>query len=248
MQSLIMLVLASLFTISAYAERDEQPEVKPAFPVVYQNRIVKIDDVITYSKTQSIVNRLYSFDQDTYHPVMVAIDSVGGEVGAGMTIIGAIKHLKDAGIKVQCVVTGLAASMAAWIYLHCSERYATPSAVIMYHFGRIMIPQGTALGANELASLAKGLGETNNKMLADLKTYLPINPIILFTMLMNELFVPAKELDKATEGKFLKIMSPTPKFLRILGEKSTPSLSNGRPGRNVDLSDILPKKTGTHLN
>lgn len=66
-------------------------------------------------------------------PIYVTVDSYGGNVLGGVGFIQAIDRVRSRGIKVKCVVTGAAMSMATHIFATCSHRYAFPTSLIMWH-------------------------------------------------------------------------------------------------------------------
>ena len=63
----------------------------------------------------------------------IVISSPGGSVAAGTFFITALELARARGSNVRCYVTGLAASMAFQIFAHCDERYALPTAYLLWH-------------------------------------------------------------------------------------------------------------------
>ena len=67
------------------------------------------------------------------NPIILNIDSPGGQIYNGFSIMNAIKFATERGIKVIGRVTGLAASMAVLVLQACTERVACANSRIMIH-------------------------------------------------------------------------------------------------------------------
>ena len=97
----------------------------------------------------------------------IVISSPGGSVAAGTFFITAMDMATARGNNLRCYVSGLAASMAFQILAHCSERYALPTAYLLWHPVRagFMMASFTPLQA---AQLAEDLGRTEEWATNDL--------------------------------------------------------------------------------
>lgn len=70
-------------------------------------------------------------------PINIVINSSGGSVFTGNTILQAIATVQAKGTRVNCVVTRFAASMAFIIFNECNNRYALPNSLLLWHAPRI---------------------------------------------------------------------------------------------------------------
>lgn len=98
-----------------------------------QSRKVFIEGEITSVLANDTIRQLMLIEkEDDRKPVTVYVNSPGGEVTAGLAIYDFISMMKS---PVTMVVTGLAASIAAVIYLSVekSNRLMLPNARIMIH-------------------------------------------------------------------------------------------------------------------
>lgn len=65
------------------------------------------------------------------------IDSPGGLVSAGIKVMQTMRLVQARGVKIRCIVTGAAMSMADYILTECDTRFALPTAQILWHPIRI---------------------------------------------------------------------------------------------------------------
>ena len=72
-------------------------------------------------------------------PINLIINSPGGSVIAGNTVIQAINRAQAKGKAVNCMVTRFAASMAFLIFNECTNRYAMSTSLLLWHAPRITI-------------------------------------------------------------------------------------------------------------
>ena len=66
-------------------------------------------------------------------PLLVLIDTPGGEVEAGERMIDTIKVEQSRGVKVVCLVVNHASSMGFNILTHCDVRLALPGSFMLMH-------------------------------------------------------------------------------------------------------------------
>jgi ATP-dependent Clp protease protease subunit len=101
--------------------------------VLLENRIINLVGQVNDELAYSICSALMVLDEeDNTKPIQLFINSPGGSVMAGLSIIDTMNHIKS---PVYTVVTGLAASMGAAI-LSAGEkghRIALPNATVMLH-------------------------------------------------------------------------------------------------------------------
>jgi ATP-dependent Clp protease protease subunit len=96
-----------------------------------EHRIVRLDGEIDTEKA-AIVNAsiLYLEKKDPTKPIILMINSPGGYVTDGMSIVDTIRNCQ---CPVHTCVYGLAASMASVILVVGNKRFAAPHAEIMIH-------------------------------------------------------------------------------------------------------------------
>ena len=235
-----LLVLTSPLTVTAR----QRPLPVEIAPTLNPDRTVSLDDNISHMSVANIVARLYSYTRKQ-GPVTILIDSAGGEVQAGQSVITAMQAVQAAGSKVECLVTGIAASMAAWIYLHCDARFMVPNALVLYHFGRVTIPRGVMATAFQLMAVAKSIAEIDAIQLEAIKKYLPINPVLVFMAMISDLWFDVPTLTEATNGQFFKTYVPSAKLFAIQHSPLTPRMSvpgnvrNEAPGLPLQTSRVV---------
>ena len=96
-----------------------------------KSRTVKISGPIKNLRVEA--NKMLKMADTSKNPISVVIDSPGGNVIGGLPLITAIDRIRSRGIQVNCVVDGMAMSMATHIIAACSNRYAMPTSLIMWH-------------------------------------------------------------------------------------------------------------------
>lgn len=90
---------------------------------------------ITEKSAQKLVDDMFAV-APLPGPLVIIIDSLGGEVMAGYGILEVMSAFHQAGIPTVCVVTDEADSMAADILSHCAYRVGTEDATVMFHHVR----------------------------------------------------------------------------------------------------------------
>ncbi len=95
-------------------------------------KIFLIGQVNDESCNELIKELLYMEAQDNTKPIVLFINSPGGDVGSGLAVYDTIRLLKS---PVYVVVTGIAASMGSIIMLACDEdkRLMLPNSKVMIH-------------------------------------------------------------------------------------------------------------------
>lgn len=104
------------------------------FPTLEVNtkRLIRIDtpvDVSVLAKGAHLISLAEASDK----PVYVFINSPGGGVYEGLQFVSAMNIVKSRGVTIKCFVSNMAMSMAFYIYTQCSERYALPQSLFLWH-------------------------------------------------------------------------------------------------------------------
>lgn len=139
-------------------------------------------------------------------PIYIIVDSEGGYTQAGDIISRNIDILKSKGIEVNCVVYRKAFSMAFNMLTHCSKRYISPKAKLMFHEIRYLILKPTQFTMLKLKEYLDILKELNKKMSEDLVEKTGIDKDVFAKHFKADTMWEAKDLVKETKpGYFILI-------------------------------------------
>lgn len=124
-------------------------------------RKIYVNDVITQELIDELLYYLYSLvdldnDAGTKRPIEIILNTDGGSVEAGNTLIGYIEYLKHIGYEITTTNAGKAYSMGFAIALCGTKRRCYPHARYMFHdiaFGTV----GKAKEIEENVEYAKAL-------------------------------------------------------------------------------------------
>lgn len=75
----------------------------------------------------------YLYNKDRENPIILYVNSGGGEVEAGLAIIDEITNIVKSGTEIWVVVQGQACSMGAYLLSAGTYSYATQNSTIMLH-------------------------------------------------------------------------------------------------------------------
>lgn len=145
---------------------------------------------------------------DQKQEVVLIIDSPGGIVEEITTnFLDTLDEFSSENVPVTCIVTGMAASLAAIIYSKCANRYATASSRVMWH----SIGFGFEGKLNEPTALRiyKDFHILNEHYMKNLKLY--FTPEYFEEHFLKEDFVTAVELEKVGKG-FLRLVRGIAQF------------------------------------
>jgi ATP-dependent Clp protease protease subunit len=98
-----------------------------------ENRMVLLTGEIGLTMAKDIVKELLYVSQRNTRPIKVILNSVGGEVYAGLLIYDTIRDLVGQGIQIEVEARGLAASMGAVILQAGSKRTASTATRFLIH-------------------------------------------------------------------------------------------------------------------
>lgn len=100
-----------------------------------QSKVLVLKDEVADANMSVLSESLKSMTKTpSSNPVFLVIDSPGGSVDAGMNFINTMRAAKEArNVKVTCVITSRAYSMAAIIAAACHKTYILPTADMMFH-------------------------------------------------------------------------------------------------------------------
>lgn len=134
--------------------------------------------------------------------IFIIIDSGGGSLQAGSILVDRIKAAKYRGVTVNCIVDGMAASMALILMSHCSERYGMFGSYIMWHSAAY----GGLMNINDRAAtkLLEELAMINDTIWSETRVY--FWPWYFREHYKNETLLPVTEIERNSFG-FLKVLN-----------------------------------------
>lgn len=196
-----ILLVSFLFSSVSFSQvQVKQKEVQKKEPSV---RALSIQGVVQAPGILKQANQLISLSTENKEPITLIINSPGGEVFSGFHFINAMEVVKSRGVRLDCYVTGMAASMAFQFLAHCDRRFALPFSLLLWHPVRIGI-QGILTPASA-EGLTKELKLIESAMLPPLMKALDLDDSLFFEHYYRETFWTANSL-----------MEISPNFLRIV--------------------------------
>ncbi len=149
-------------------------------------------------------NELIKMVKESKEPINITLNSPGGSVWHGLNFVKVMRSAKAQGIKIRCMVTGMAASMAFIIFNECSERYAFRTSLLLWHPVRTQYMG--ILTAKYARLIAYDLEQFDKIVMPDLKKSLRLPKGVFETHADNDLFMPA-ELLNGYNTKYLNIVT-----------------------------------------
>ncbi len=151
------------------------------------DRIIFLNGEIKSEKANLFLSQLLYLEKEADKPITIYINSIGGEVNAGLMIYDAIQGCKA---EINMICTGMAASMAAVILAggRKGHRYILKHSEIMIH--EPLIPGGVGGSATSIRNISESIMETRrtvNRLLASHtgKTLKEIDSATAFDNYMN---------------------------------------------------------------
>lgn len=103
------------------------------YEVLDQKRLVEVIDVVDGSMIVDVAQRIDKLSQESNKPIDIVINSPGGSVLVGTSIVDSMTLAKNRGVTLRCFSGVLSASMAFIVLAHCDERYVLPNAKLLFH-------------------------------------------------------------------------------------------------------------------
>lgn len=111
--------------------------------LVLNDRLVRLEGSININSAREVKKQMLNlYMDDDKKPIYLLINSPGGSVMAGRSIIDVMTMIKT---PIHCQVVGMSASMAALITMHCDKKFMTPSSFLLFHQMSIRIPDYTQI-------------------------------------------------------------------------------------------------------
>lgn len=225
--------LRKVFTVfAAVATTSFAPVASAAsMPKINQDRLVRVEGGVG-------VNALYAGNQiaalsETKGDIWMVINSPGGSVTTGLFTVSAMDLARARGRKINCVVPGLAASMAFHMLTHCDERYVLPKTLLLWHPVRAGV-RGS-LTPTEARLLADDLERTEKSLIEDIFTQLGVSKQVFMYHYNAETLFLATQLDEIAPG-FLTIVDDVPGVIELFHFERD---LFGRDGRSGDTCSNL---------
>ena len=138
-------------------------------PIISSQDIMVVEGTATPSIAEEIYGSLIQLGIEGPEPVKVAINSPGGGVSAGFTIIQGMEHLKAKGITVITLNMCSAISMAGIILMMGTKghRYALQDTLILTHFGERNSGGKTARDVEEANKHIERINQRIYELMAD---------------------------------------------------------------------------------
>ncbi len=163
----ILLMLAAMVSAACTAE---------ASPKLNRERAAMISGVIQGTGLTSVGEALDKYASESSKPIDLIINSPGGSIVPGFFFINKMEDLRAQGIKFNCFVPEVAASMAFQIllHLHCDERYVLDRSFLLWHRVRVYVGGmfGAPMTAPQAEYLATSLQAVDDVILSELKDVL----------------------------------------------------------------------------
>jgi len=204
--------LRKVFTVlAAVATTSFAPVASAAsMPKIDQERLVRVEGEVRGNALEA-GNQIAALSE-TKGDIWLIINSPGGSVTTGLFTVSAMDLARARGRKINCVVPGLAASMAFHMLTHCNERYVLPKTLLLWHPVRAGV--GGALTPAQARLLAEDLERVEKSLIDDIFTQLGISKEVFMYHYNAETLFLATELDRVAPG-FLTIVDDIPGVIEL---------------------------------
>jgi len=143
----------------------------PGFGSDQNSRLLYINGVITSRSLSPVSAALDEVIQsDDTSPVRIVLNSPGGAVIPGMMFISKMRAVRDLGIRIECYVLDVAASMAFQILTECDSRSALNTSFLLWHPVRVGVMG--VVTASTAAELQEDLSAMDKFIMRQLDTKL----------------------------------------------------------------------------
>jgi ATP-dependent Clp protease protease subunit len=113
-----------------FGKREDRYGEEFYFKILNKNRYILLYDEINNVSSDIVCSKLRAMDILNHKPIYLEINSPGGHVSDGMSIITPIEHIKS---KVVTIISGQACSMAALISIAGDKRIIYANSYWMQH-------------------------------------------------------------------------------------------------------------------
>lgn len=167
------------------------------------SKVMVIDGPITSQSIAPLKQVLLQelADGNVRPELQMILNSPGGSVFAGFQFISILKAAKAEGMRLVCIVPGMAASMAFQFLTICDERYVLNESMLLWHRARVGGVEGP-ITAPAAEHLSKQLQETDDSIMDQLVRVLPMNKKDITYHFEHESFHQGRALCSTTAPGF----------------------------------------------
>lgn len=201
---------------------------------VNKARVLYLNSEVTYASSQTLANQIKELNAKSSEPIWLLIDSPGGSVPDGATVVSEMEASKA---PVYTVCTRLCASMAAMIHSYGTKRYALDRAILMYH-----PPSGGTQGQMpNMLSQVTFFYHYCDKLVNNIVSRSKVSRAEYDRLVAYEIWIDAEDAQARglSDGVVNLNVSNVPEggLISIGGEKATPETL---PKRNFNVQMISP--------
>lgn len=178
------------------------PVFASSFEMKDPKRTVDVIDVVDGSMLVSVAQKIHILSRENTQPIYLMINSPGGAVLVGTSILDAMKMAQKKGISIKCAAGTLAASMAFIILAQCDERYVLHDTKLLFH----PVSTGGNGRLQELLISMEQTQETEFGIMKFLQETMGLEWRKFHMHYFAETMWSGNGLDKHTKGKFLKVV------------------------------------------
>lgn len=148
--------------------------------------------------------------------VNVIINSPGGEVLSGMSLVNKVLALKERGIDVDCYVLDMAASMAFQLFTQCTNRYALNNSYLLWH--GVRTSYFGPITTNIARAMVSDLKRMDATVLGQLYSSLSIKPVDVRKHFRHETLWTGAQLSEV-DFQFVTVASAYLKVTEVMGKE-----------------------------
>jgi len=157
------------------------------FKILNKERYILLYDIITNESSDIIVTKIKAMNiLDDKKPITIEINSPGGEVSCGFSIINAIEHSKA---PIHTIISGETCSMSALIFITGKRRKMYANSYIMFH----PLSEGQCDYLQYIKDRVKFLTQLEKNMDNLCKKYTKLTNLDMHKMNAGELWLTAEE-------------------------------------------------------
>lgn len=156
------------------------------FKILNKHRYILLYDEINNMSSDMVCSKLRAMDILGHKPIYLEINSPGGSVPDGMSIINTIEHIKS---KVVTIISGQACSMAALISIVGDKRLVYSNSYWMQHSTSDIIGDYV----NYIKDRVKFLSEFEHRTEKMLKTHTKLNNTDILKIRNGELWLNSEQ-------------------------------------------------------
>ncbi len=127
---------------------------------LFNQRVIFLDTEIDRETANDIIMQLAILDAESYEPITVCINSNGGEIQYGLSIIDSMKACRS---PIHTVGLASVSSMGTWILAAGNNRYLAENCRVMIH-EPLIAGNGVTGSCSRVEEVSKSLIERKKKM------------------------------------------------------------------------------------